>query len=74
MTENLLNRYLLIYLSAGLGENGKDTTKIKTFKNIRHDATEENLSSFGELFSVLSTHTHLKTLVSEYRLVTKESL
>ncbi|MGL4335889.1 MAG: DUF1659 domain-containing protein [Turicibacter sp.] len=74
MKENLLNRHLLIYLSAGLGENEKDITKIKTFKNIRHDSTEENLSNFGELFSVLSSHTHLKTLISEYRLVTKESL
>ena len=64
--DNLVNRNLLIHLSTGTNEEGEETSKVKTFRNIQLDSTNENLALFGEKFSNLSKHTHLKTIVVDY--------
>ncbi len=67
MSQNLIERNLLIYFSAGTNpETGKDIKKSKSFKNIRLDAEEANLADFSSKYAALSSHTHQRTLVANY--------
>lgn len=61
MKDNLFNRKLMIYFTAGVDEEGKVINKSKTFNNIRLDSEELQLATFVSKYSTLSNHTYKKS-------------
>ncbi|HAX73334.1 MAG TPA: hypothetical protein DCY20_07405 [Firmicutes bacterium] len=64
MTDNLVRRELLIQFETK--ENGEVKTRTKAIKNIRYDASEANLATFGSQYANLTDQTHLKSLLANY--------
>ena len=67
--QDIYDRKLSIYLTAGQDDEGKDIVKAKSFSNVRLDTTDEELSNFRDKYIELAAGTHIKTLVADYRMV-----
>ena len=67
--QDIYDRKLSIYLQDGIDEDGKDITKVKTFSNVPLDTTDEELSNFAEKYVALSSGTHTKSVVADYRML-----
>ena len=67
--QDIYDRKLSIYLTAGQDDDGKDIVKAKSFSNVRLDTTDEELSNFRDKYVELASGTHIKTLVADYRMV-----
>ena len=52
--QDIYDRKLSIYLTAGQDDEGKDIVKAKSFSNVRLDTTDEELSNFAEKYVALS--------------------
>ena len=66
MKENLINRKLMIYFTAGVDDDGKIINKTKTFNAIRLDSEESDLAIFADKYRVLSNHMYKKTVAADY--------
>ena len=60
MKENLINRKLMIYFTAGVDDEGNIINKTKTFNTIRLDSEEADLAIFADKYRVLSNHMYKK--------------
>ena len=67
--QDIYDRKLSIYLTAGQDDDGKDIVKAKSFSNVRLDTTDEELSQFAEKYVALSSGTHMKSVVADYRML-----
>ena len=67
--QDIYDRKLSISLIDGQDDDGKDITKTKTFSNVRLDTTDEELSNFAEKYVALSSGTHTKSVVADYRML-----
>ena len=67
--QDIYDRKLFIYLTDGYDENFKEITKTKSFSNVRLDTTDEELSNFAEKYVALSSGTHTKSVVADYRML-----
>ncbi len=67
--QDIYDRKLSIYLTAGQDDDGKDIVKAKSFSNVRLDTTDEELSNFAEKYVALSSGTHTKSVVADYRML-----
>lgn len=57
--QDIYDRKLSIYLTAGQDDEGKDIVKAKSFSNVRLDTTDEELSNFaGEVCGIIIRYTH----------------
>ncbi|MDO4925901.1 MAG: DUF1659 domain-containing protein [Turicibacter sp.] len=66
---DIYDRKLSIYLTAGQDDEGKDIVKAKSFSNVRLDTTDDELSEFRDKYIALASGTHTKTLVADYRML-----
>ncbi|MBS3199518.1 DUF1659 domain-containing protein [Turicibacter bilis] len=65
--QDIYDRKLSIYLTAGQDDEGNDIVKAKSFSNVRLDTTDDELSEFRDKYIALSSGTHTKTVVADYR-------
>ncbi|MDB8556975.1 DUF1659 domain-containing protein [Turicibacter sanguinis] len=66
MKENLINRKLMIYFTAGVDDEGNIINKTKTFNTIRLDSEEADLAIFADKYRVLSNNMYKKTVAADY--------
>lgn len=66
---DIYDRKLSIYLTAGQDDEGQDIVKAKSFSNVRLDTTDDELSEFRDKYIALASGTHTKTLVADYRML-----
>ena len=67
--QDIYDRKLSIYLTAGQDDEGKDIVKAKSFSNVRLNTTDEELSNFRDKYVALSSRTYNKTVVADYRML-----
>ena len=53
--QDIYDRKLSIYLTAGQDDEGKDIVKAKSFSNVRLNTTDEELSNFRDKYVALSS-------------------
>ena len=57
--QDIYDRKLSIYLTAGQDDEGKDIVKAKSFSNVRLDTTDEELSQLcREVCGIIIRYTH----------------
>ena len=66
---DIYDRKLSIYLTAGFDDDGKEIVKAKTFSNVRLDSTDAELSEFAEKYVALSSGNNTKNVVADYRML-----
>ena len=67
--QDIYDRKLSIHLTAGQDDEGKDIVKSKSFSNVRLNTTDEELSNFRDKYVALSSGTHTKLVVADYRML-----
>ena len=71
MSENIINRRLILRFQTGVDQEGNDILKDTTINHIRPDATDENLQLFASKYGALSAHPHLESIVVNHHLLSQ---